>query len=53
MSVVDAATVGVVKPAIHLTASPDAAPSLDPDSIRDFKRAWDPQHILNPGKIFL
>lgn len=35
MSVVDAATVGVVKPAIHLTASPEAAPSLGPDS-----RAW-------------
>ena len=35
MSVVDAATVGVVKPAIHLSASPDVAQSLDPDS-----RAW-------------
>ncbi len=35
MSVVDAATVGLVEPAIHLSASPEVAPSLDPDS-----RAW-------------
>jgi RNA polymerase sigma-70 factor, ECF subfamily len=35
LSVVDAATVGLVKPAIPLTASPEVAPSLDPDS-----RAW-------------
>jgi len=35
LSVADAATVGVVEPAISLTASPETAPSFDPAS-----RAW-------------
>jgi RNA polymerase sigma-70 factor, ECF subfamily len=35
LSVADAATVGVVEPAISLTTSPETAPSFDPDS-----RAW-------------